>query len=90
MKTILELKNIFKDRKIVESNVINTYDDVADLITVKMLKGLHIDEAQVALISNVLSMASSFKNKEFAIDLLQGALAELESEHFRESGNRLS
>lgn len=90
MKTIIELKKIFKDRKIVESNVIDVYDDIADQLTIKMLKGLQVDEAQVALVSNIMSMASSFKNKQFAIDLLHGAVAELESEHFVESGNRLS
>lgn len=90
MKTIIELKKIFKDRKIVESNVIDVYDDIADQLTIKLLKGLNVDEAQVALVSNIMSMASSFNNRKFVIDLLQGALAEIESEHFVETGNRLS
>lgn len=90
MKTIIELKKIFKDRKIVESNVIDVYDDIADQLTIKLLKGLNVDEAQVALVSNIMSMASSFNNRKFVIDLLQGALAEVESEHFVETGNRLS
>lgn len=90
MKSYLELKSVFKDRKIVEKNVIDVYDDIADQLTIKLLKGLNVDEAQIALVSNIMSMASSFNNKEFVIDLLQGALAEIESEHFVETGNRLS
>ena len=90
MKSYLELKSVFKNRKIVEKNVIDVYDDIADQLTIKLLKGLNVDEAQVALVSNIMSMASSFNNRKFVIDLLQGALAEVESEHFVETGNRLS
>ena len=40
--------------------------------------------------ANVMQIASNYNNKKFAIDLMRGALAELESEHFVETGNKLS
>ena len=43
MKSYLELKSVFKDRKIVEKNVIDVYDDIADQLTIKLLKGLNLD-----------------------------------------------
>jgi len=90
MKTILSLKEIFKDRKVSNNEVVYLYDNIADAVTVDLLKGKSIDAAQVALVSNVMSIASSYKGKKFAIDLLQGALAELESDYFVETGGKLS
>lgn len=90
MKTILSLKQLFKERKVSNDEVIHVFDSIADTVTVDLLKGKSIDAAQVALVSNVMNIANSYNNKKFAIDLLQGALAELESEHFVESGNKLS
>lgn len=90
MKTILSLKELFKERKVSNDEVVNIFDNIADTVTVDLLKGSSVDAAQVALVSNVMNIATSYKNKKFAIYLLQGALAELESEHFVESGNKLS
>ena len=90
MKTIICLKDIFKARQVSNKEVINLFDNIADTVTIDLLKGSNIDAAQVALVSNVMQIASSYNNKKFAIDLLQGALAELESEHFTETGHKLS
>lgn len=90
MNTIICLRDIFKKRKVSNKEVVNLFDNIADTVTVDLLKGNHIDAAQVALVSNVMQIACSYNNKKFAIDLLQGALAELESEHFVETGNKLS
>jgi len=90
MKTIICLKNIFKKRQISNNEVVNVFDNIADTLTIDLLKGRSVDAAQVALVSNVMQIASSYNNKKFAIDLLQGALAELESEHFTETGHKLS
>ena len=90
MKTIICLKDIFKARQVSNKEVIDLFDNIADTVTIDLLKGSNIDAAQVALVSNVMQIASSYNNKKFAIDLLQGALAELESEHFTETGHKLS
>jgi hypothetical protein len=90
MKTIICLKDIFELRKVSNKEVINLFDNIADTVTIDLLKGSNIDAAQVALVSNVMQIASNYNNKKFAIDLLQGALAELESDHFVETGNKLS
>jgi hypothetical protein len=90
MKTIICLKDIFKKRQISNDEVINVFDNIADTLTIDLLKGRSVDAAQVALVSNVMQIASNYNNKKFAIDLLQGALAELESEHFTETGHKLS
>ena len=90
MKTILSLKDIFKKRQVSNDEVITIYDNIADTVTIDLLRGKGIDAAQVALASNIMSLAASYNNRKFAIDLLQGALAELESEQFVENGGRLS
>ena len=90
MKTIICLKDIFKARQVSNKEVIDLFDNIADTVTIDLLKGNNIDAAQVALVSNVMQIASNYNNKKFAIDLLQGALAELESDHFVETGNKLS
>ena len=90
MRVILSLKELFKERKVSNDEVVDVFDNIADTVTIDLLKGKSVDAAQVALVSNVMNIATSYKNKKFAIDLLQGALAELESEHFVESGNKLS
>ena len=90
MKTIICLKDIFKKRQISNDEVVNVFDNIADTLTIDLLKGRSVDAAQVALVSNVMQIASSYNNKKFAIDLLQGALAELESDHFTETGHKLS
>jgi hypothetical protein len=90
MKTILSLKDIFKKRQVSNDEIITIYDNIADTVTIDLLRGKGIDAAQVALASNIMSLAASYNNRKFAIDLLQGALAELESEQFVENGGRLS
>ena len=87
---ILSLKDLFKDRKLSNQEVVESFDNIADCVTVDLLKGVSIDAAQVALVSNVMHIANNYKNKKFAIDLMKGALAELESDHFRERGGKLS
>ena len=87
---ILSLKDLFKDRKLSNQEVVESFDNIADFVTVDLLKGVSIDAAQVALVSNVMNIASNYKSKKFAIDLMKGALAELESDHFREKGGKLS
>ena len=90
MKTIICLKDIFKARQVSNKELIDLFDNIADPVTIDLLKGNNIDAAQVALVSNVMQIASNYNNKKFAIDLMLGALAELESEHFIETGNNLS
>ena len=90
MKTIICLRDIFKSRKVSNKEVVTLFDNIADTVTIDLLKGNTIDAAQVALVSNVMQIASNYNNKKVAIDLLQGALAELESDHFIETGNKPS
>jgi len=90
MKNILCLKEIFKKREVSRDDVINVYDHIEDTITIRLLQGSNIDATQVALVSNVMSLAQSYNNKKFAIKLLEEALAEMQSDHFRETGNKLS
>ena len=87
---ILSLKDLFKDRKLSNQEVVESFDNIADCVTVDLLKGVSIDAAQVALVSNVMNIASNYKSKKFAIDLMKGALAEIESDHFQERGGKLS
>ena len=41
MKTILSLKQIFKERKVSNNEVVDVYDNIADAVTVDLLKGKH-------------------------------------------------
>jgi hypothetical protein len=68
MKTILSLKDIFKKRQVSNDEVITIYDNIADTVTIDLLRGKGIDAAQVALASNIMSLAASYNNRKFAID----------------------
>jgi len=68
MKTIICLKDIFKARQVSNKEVIDLFDNIADTVTIDLLKGNNIDAAQVALVSNVMQIASNYNNKKFAID----------------------
>lgn len=88
--SILDLKKEFKKRKLKLAHCIETTEDLADHMTVELLKRGNIDAALVALVSNALTMADQYKKRKFTIQLLSVALSTLESEDFREKGRKLS
>ena len=44
----------------------------------------------VALVSSTMNISSWYQKKSFVIDLLQSALATVESEKYKEDGNKLN
>ena len=59
-------------------------------VALEVFKGTNIDQIQVALISSVMNIADIYRSRKFSILLLKSALAQLESEDFIESGNKLN
>ena len=86
----MDLKDILKSRDLdIEKCVLST-DEVMQQVALEVFKGTNIDQIQVALISSVMNIADIYKSKKFSILLLKSALAQLESEDFIESGNKLN
>lgn len=90
MKSILDLKKEFKKRKLKLSHCVESVEDLNDHITIDLLKRGNVDASLVALTSVVMNIASSYNKKQFVIDLLSSALATVESEKFKEDGNKLN
>ena len=90
MKLYLELRKIFKDRELPSEEVISSYDNIEASVTTDLIRGSRVDAVLVALASHILNVSSLWASRKFAIDLLQGTLAELESDEFKENGNKLN
>ena len=87
---ILSLKDLFKDRKLSNQEVVESFDNIADCVTVDLLKGVSIDAAQVALVSNVMNIASNYKSKICYRSNERSFSRARASDHFREKGGKLS
>jgi|TARA_S200000501_G_scaffold127834_1_gene120783 hypothetical protein len=90
MKSILDLKKEFKKRKLKLIHCVESVEDLNDHMTIDLLKRGNVDASLVALTSVVMNIASSYNKKQFVIDLLSSALATVESEKFKEDGNKLN
>lgn len=90
MKSILDLKKEFAKRKLKLVHCVESVEDLNDHITIDLLKRGNVDASLVALTSVVMNIASSYNKKQFVIDLLSSALATVESEKFKEDGNKLN
>ena len=90
MKSILDLKKEIKKRKLKLIHCVESVEDLNDHMTIDLLKRGNVDASLVALTSVVMNIASSYNKKQFVIDLLSSALATVESEKFKEDGNKLN
>ena len=88
--SILDLKKEFKKRKLKLSVCVESLEELNDFLTVDILKRSNIDATLVALVSATMSLSSQYNKKKFTIDLLQSALATIESEKYQEDGNKLN
>jgi hypothetical protein len=88
--SILDLKKEFKKRKLKLSVCVESLEELNDFLTIDILKRSNIDATLVALVSATMSISSQYNKKKFTIDLLQSALATIESEKYREDGNKLN
>ena len=85
----MDLKDILKRRDLDIDKCVRSTDEVMQQVALEVFKGTNIEQIQVALISSVMNIADIYKSKKFSILLLKSALAQLESEDFIESGNKL-
>ena len=90
MKLYLELRKIFKERELPSEEVISSYDNIEASVTTDLIRVSSVYSVLVALSSHILNLSSLWSSRKFAIDLLQGTLAELESDEFKEDGNKLN
>tara|TARA_B100000795_G_C22745460_1_gene417067 strand:+ start:288 stop:560 length:273 start_codon:yes stop_codon:yes gene_type:complete len=90
MKNKLDLKKIFKERKIRITDCQIATEELNDFITLDLIKRGNIDASLVALTSTIMNIACWYNKKEFVIDLLQGCTAQIEQDKFVESGKRLN
>jgi hypothetical protein len=88
--SILDLKKEFKKRKLKLSVCVESLEELNDFLTIDILKRSNIDATLVALVSATMTISSQYNKKKFTIDLLQSALATIESEKYREDGNKLN
>ena len=88
--SILDLKIEFKKRKLKLSVCVESLEELNDFLTIDILKRSNIDATLVALVSATMTLSSQYNKKKFTIDLLQSALATIESEKYREDGNKLN
>jgi hypothetical protein len=88
--SILDLKKEFKKRKLKLAQCVESLEELNDFITVDILKRSNIDATLVALVSATMTLSSQYNKKKFSIDLLQSALATIESEKYRDDGNKLN
>jgi len=86
----MDLKDILKRRDLDIEKCVRSTDEVMQQVALEVFKGTNIEQIQVALISSVMNIADIYKSKKFSILLLKSALAQLESEDFIESGNKLN
>ena len=88
--SILDLKKEFKKRNLKLTHCIQSTEELNDFLTIDILKRQNIDATLVALVSSTMNIASWYKKKKFVINLLSSALATIESEKYREDGNKLN
>jgi hypothetical protein len=88
--SILDLKKEFKKRKLKLSVCVESLEELNDFLTIDILKRSNIDATLVALVSATMTISSQYNKRKFTIDLLQSALATIESEKYREDGNKLN
>ena len=88
--SILDLKKEFKKRKLKLSVCVESLEELNDFLTIDILKRSNIDATLVALVSATMTLSSQYNKKKFTIDLLQSALATIESDKYREDGNKLN
>jgi len=88
--SILDLKKEFKKRKLKLTECVESLEELNDFITVDILKRSNIDASLVALVSATMTLSNQYNKKKFTIDLLQSALATIESDKYREDGNKLN
>jgi hypothetical protein len=88
--SILDLKKEFKKRKLKLSVCVESLEELNDFLTIDILKRSNIDATLVALVSATMTVSSQYNKRKFTIDLLQSALATIESEKYREDGNKLN
>jgi len=88
--SILDLKKEFKKRKLKLSVCVESLEELNDFLTIDILKRSNIDATLVALVSATMTLSGQYNKKKFTIDLLQSALATIESEKYREDGNKLN
>ena len=88
--SILDLKKEVKKRKLKLSVCVESLEELNDFLTIDILKRSNIDATLVALVSATMTISSQYNKKKFTIDLLQSALATIESEKYREDGNKLN
>ena len=86
----MDLKDILKRRDLDIEKCVRSTDEVMQQVALEVFKGTNIDQIQVALISSVMNIADIYRSRKFSILLLKSALAQLESEDFIESGNKLN
>ena len=86
----MDLKDILKRRDLDIEKCVRSTDEVMQQVALEVFKGTNIEQIQVALISSVMNIADIYKSRKFSILLLKSALAQLESEDFIESGNKLN
>ena len=86
----MDLKDILKRRDLDIEKCVRSTDEVMQQVALEVFKGTNIEQIQVALISSDMNIADIYKSKKFSILLLKSALAQLESEDFIESGNKLN
>ena len=86
----MDLKDILKRRDLDIEKCVRSTDEVMQQVALEVFKGTNIEQIQVALISSVMNIADIYKSKKFSILLLKSALAQLETEDFIESGNKLN
>ena len=86
----MDLKDILKRRDLDIEKCVRSTDEVMQQVALEVFKGTNVDQIQVALISSVMNIADIYRSRKFSILLLKSALAQLESEDFIESGNKLN
>jgi hypothetical protein len=88
--SILDLKKEFKKRKLKLSVCVESLEELNDYLTIDILKRSNIDATLVALVSATMTLSSQYNKKQFTINLLQSALATIESEKYQDDGNKLN
>ena len=88
--SILDLKKEFKKRKLKLSHCVESLKELNDFLTIDILKRSNIDATLVALVSATMTLTTQYNKKKFVIDLLQSALATIESDKYQEDGSKLN
>ena len=88
--SILDLKKEFKKRKLKLSHCVESSEELNDFLTIDILKRSNIDATLVALVSATMTLTTQYNKKKFVINLLQSALATIESNKYQEDGSKLN